>query len=205
MSAEVIELASAMNQEDIHIQIAFQCAPLLMGVKLSNLLCTTCENEEFVRSMFLDTSISIHTLYKKRGRVTFLLYQRERLIEYLMGEKERCFLEELGYEILDLDIILEKIAIQYTDYMNTRKHFPHELGLLLEYPVEDVIGFMKHQGKNSIYTGYWKVYHDLEYALKTFRQYEGAKEKVIRSLSNGMCISHFLETYHNNNSYMRHS
>ena len=48
--------------------------------------------------------------------------------------------------------------MRYRAYMNGSKIFPHEMGLLLGYPVEDVTGFMVHGGKNSLYSGYWKVY-----------------------------------------------
>ncbi len=38
--------------------------------------------------------------------------------------------------------------------MNQGKQFPHEMGLLLGYPVEDVVGFMENNGKNYLYSGY---------------------------------------------------
>ena len=38
--------------------------------------------------------------------------------------------------------------------MEEKGAFPHEIGLLLGYPVEDVLGFIRYQGKNYLYTGY---------------------------------------------------
>ena len=43
---------------------------------------------------------------------------------------------------------------RYACYMEEKGAFPHEIGLLLGYPVEDVLGFIRHQGKNYLYTGY---------------------------------------------------
>ena len=49
--------------------------------------------------------------------------------------------------------------------------FPHEMGVLLGYPVEDVRGFMEQNGQNALYQGYWKVYAHVPDVYK--RQYEG--------------------------------
>lgn len=45
--------------------------------------------------------------------------------------------------------------------MNGEQQFPHEMGLLLGYPIEDVVGFMEHSGKEYLYSGYWKVYENV--------------------------------------------
>ena len=42
--------------------------------------------------------------------------------------------------------------------MQIRKSFPHEIGLFLGYPAEDVAGFISHKGHDFCYSGYWKVY-----------------------------------------------
>ena len=49
--------------------------------------------------------------------------------------------------------------------------FPHEIGLFLSYPPEDVRGFIEHKGHESKCDGCWKVYGDAERAKKTFRTY----------------------------------
>lgn len=36
--------------------------------------------------------------------------------------------------------------------------FPHEIGLFLGYPLEDVEGFIKNKGRNCESCGIWKVY-----------------------------------------------
>lgn len=46
-------------------------------------------------------------------------------------------------------------------YQTIQEDFPHEMGILLGYPVEDVEGFIINNGKNELYTGYWKVYDNL--------------------------------------------
>lgn len=48
---------------------------------------------------------------------------------------------------------------------------PHEVGLFLGYPAEDVEGFRRHGGQGYKYSGLWKVYSDVERAQRCFRQY----------------------------------
>lgn len=50
--------------------------------------------------------------------------------------------------------------------------FPHEIGLFLGYPVEDVKGFIENKASCAKCVGYWKVYGDEEKAQKLFNQYK---------------------------------
>lgn len=48
--------------------------------------------------------------------------------------------------------------------------FPHEIGLFLGYPLEDVAGFMELGPCSCKCTGCWKVYGNVEAAKKKFAQ-----------------------------------
>lgn len=50
---------------------------------------------------------------------------------------------ENGYEQFDLESILLEFGRRYRSYRTENKSFPHELGLLLGYPLDDVEGFIK--------------------------------------------------------------
>ena len=63
--------------------------------------------------------------------------------------------------------------------------FPHEIGLLLGYPIEDVEGFIANKGKNYLYAGYWKVYENVEEKKLLFEAYESAKDGVLLLVANG--------------------
>ena len=52
--------------------------------------------------------------------------------------------------------------------------------LILEYPLRDVEMYIKNQGQNSLMTGYWKVYDNLEKAKETFKKYDQVREQAIR-------------------------
>ncbi len=46
-------------------------------------------------------------------------------------------------------------------------------------------GFIKKEGRDFLYSGYWKVYGNLEDTLKTFEAYDRARDYVISMTGNG--------------------
>ena len=60
-----------------------------------------------------------------------------------------------------------------------QNEFPHEIGLLLGYPFEDVIGFIENEGRNYLYSGYWKVYKNKEEKCKLFNLYNQTRLKYL--------------------------
>ena len=59
--------------------------------------------------------------------------------------------------------------------------FPHEIGIFLDYPLGDVIGFIQNGGQNYKCSGCWKVYCNECEALKMFQKYHKCRE-VYRNL-----------------------
>ena len=202
MSAEVIQLVCSMNLKNINTQVALQCSPLLTGIKISNLLITNCENEYLVRQLFKNTLLSVEMIYKSDKRITFLIFREDKLLDYLAGIEETALLNILGYKEMNLHDIMAKFSKRFTKYMERREKFPHEMGLFLEYPVVDVTGFIDNEGRNSLYTGYWKVYGDLQKALETFERYNSAKENIVRLLAQGVTIERILNIYHPSNNQL---
>lgn len=58
-----------------------------------------------------------------------------------------ALLHEIGYIDTDLKQVLPVFRTHYQQYLKEKKVFPHEMGLLLGYPPEDVKGFIHNQGK----------------------------------------------------------
>ena len=49
--------------------------------------------------------------------------------------------------------------------------FPHEIGLFLGYPPEDVYGFIENKAMHAKCVGVWKVYGDEQATRKKFELY----------------------------------
>ena len=95
----------------------------------------------------------------------------------------------MGYpEDDDVEVLLSILSTRYQKHMLKAGEFPHEMGLFLGYPMEDVEGFIENNGKNFLCTGYWKVYKNKQEKTALFQQYEQAKEWMIVFVSNGIDI-----------------
>ena len=179
MSKETLNLLLRMNHDRLETQIALQCAPLLTGMKISNLLTVRSSRTQEVMGLFEGTAISCYLLYGSGDKTTFLLYSRSALMEYLAEEDIERLMGGLGYHVLGLEQILECVSEKYTAHMNGNGGFPHEIGLLLGYPPADVLGFIRNNGRNYLCTGYWKVYSNQSECRRIFRRYNQARERLI--------------------------
>ena len=63
--------------------------------------------------------------------------------------------------------------------------FPHEIGLFLGYPPEDVYGFLQDPDA-CIYSGCWKVYGNADAARLLFARFRACSHKYAQSLAQGI-------------------
>ncbi len=198
MNREVLKTVCGMNMKDVNTQMALQCAPLITGIKISNLFII--ENDTFYDAVRIleRLKLSYFILLRTADKTTFLLYDETGLKDYLSEDSVKRLLKKMGYGCFDLMDTLRSFRIRYRQYASENKGFPHELGLFLGYPAEDVIGFIDNCGANSLYTGYWKVYANLPAKLKLFRMYEIAKESLIMLVSQGLSMADIMEGCTNN-------
>lgn len=192
MSREVLELLEKMDKIELKNQLALQCAPLLAGIKPSNLLTLRNHSVEEVEELFCGTDIVVRTLCQTKQQTVLLLFREQELQDYLSKPEVKEAMKLFGYQTLHFTDIFARLCTHYNTYMNDRESFPHELGLLLGYPVEDVLGFIENHGQNYLYSGYWKVYGDVQQAKRTFARYNAAKEEMIRMACAGMEVKTML-------------
>ena len=69
MSKETLDLMLGLNRQELEIQIALQCAPLLTGRKISNLLTVDKRFRSAVLRLFRSSAVSCYVLYEADGRV----------------------------------------------------------------------------------------------------------------------------------------
>lgn len=186
MSYEIFEMMQNMDIKTIETQIALQCAPLLSGLKISNLFNVSREQIPLVKKLFCDTNISYYILLEQKDTVALFLYQREELMAYISKQEVRMLLKQYGYQEVSVESSLSLLAKRYRSHIMHQAEFPHEMGVFLGYPVEDVIGFIEHDGKECLGVGYWKVYENMPQKKKVFEQFERAKEWMVVLISNGI-------------------
>ena len=195
MCQEVFKIVQTMDLSQVETKMVLQCAPLIKGIKMSNLLIVSSKDEEAVRVILKKTGIIHYRLLRQDEKTTFLLFRKLQLAMHLSDPDVQRILKANGYEDVSLGGILRTFQYRYQTYMEQGEGFPHEMGLLLGYPVEDVEGFIEHKGKNYLYSGYWKVYEDVASKMKLFEDYENAKEELIVLLANGHGIRSIIQSY----------
>lgn len=200
MSNEVFEMICAMDRRGIELQLILQCAPTLARLKTSNLFILPREDEDKARFVLRHLGLLGYRLVYDRHRVVFLVFNRDMLTDYLSQPQVQSFLAGYGYRADSFGYILRTFQSRYADYISDRTSFPHEMGALLGYPLEDVTGFIDNDGQDFLYSGYWKVYDGVEEKKALFDSFDQVKDQMIMDLSAGCSISDILDRYKNMSS-----
>lgn len=197
MSFDIVDIIKEMDVHSIPLQLALQCAPVISGIKISNLLTIPAKSLRELSVVLKKTELSFRILYPGRERLVILIYREAKLREYLAREEVMAFIYKCGYETSDISKIFPVFVKRYMRYMELKQDFPHELGLFLGYPIEDVEGFIRENGKNYLYSGYWKVYKDAELKIRLFKNYEKVQTEIVRLLYEGLDIMDIITNYSN--------
>ena len=129
-------------------------------------------------------------LYADAEKEVLFLYRYEQLERHLKNREVREFLRGCGYESFEVASVLVRLRRRYRLYAGISKEFPHELGVLLGYPVGDVQGFIDNRGENSLTSRYWKVYQNPKEAERIFDLYDRVKEQALKEIMCGQSLSH---------------
>ena len=125
-----------------------QAAPTLAGIKTGSLFPCPCED----KAALLAEIRAFNRRYQARGLCLLpLRFTKGKALLYLY--RGGC-------------------VAALVRRMRSSAEFPHEVGLFLSYPPEDVKGFIENRAANAKCTGVWKVYGDERQALQTFAKYK---------------------------------
>lgn len=149
------------------------CAPTLAGIKTGNMF--TCPYAS--KGALLDSIRSINKRLSAKGlrllplrfseeKALIYLYRPASLRQDLSGADAARILRQQGYNTDSC----EQCVVHLAKKLRSQEEFPHEIGLFLGYPAEDVCGFMEKGPDCCKCTGCWKVYGDEEAAKKKFAQ-----------------------------------
>lgn len=185
------------------------CSPTIASIKTANLFNISfknwfnndenyfIKNIEDLQNLLLETDLKLVVLNIDYNKKTSLIYvYRESLLEKdLNNKKITKFLKKYGYNSkLGKLKLLEYIDI-LKNKINNYNCFPHEIGIFLGYPLDDVNAFILNKGKNFNYCGYWKVYYNLEESIKKFNHYDSCKLKYIKLFNKGYTLKQLATIY----------
>ena len=181
-----------MTIEKFESIIGQHCSPVLMGIKPSNLVSIAREEAGNLSELlgmnaeqFRKDGILIMILCSCKKHFQVFLYRPDYLESYLATPKAISILTKDGYP--KDSTLNEKLTI-LRSRMECGAQFPHEIGLFLGYPPEDVEGFRNNNGSGCKICGLWKVYGDVEKAKRLFSLYRGCRNMVFSQLSEGLSL-----------------
>jgi hypothetical protein len=159
--------------EDVIIR---HCSPVLLGCKPAALF-TLGTNTSEPLSGFMPPGIDFLVIREQEGGLLVFLFDKALLEKTVLDDPVvRGTLVGMGYPPrYSLSVFLVHLQNQF-EY----RKCPHEIGLFLGYPLDDVLGFIRHGGRGYKLCGVWKVYGDVERAKDQFRQYELCRKYMKR-------------------------
>lgn len=173
--------------------MAFHCAPALAGIKPSNIFTwhhvSEVETGELIKNCgakLRNRGVNVESLFYCRRYALVFVYNPKLIDECLKDRAVASFLRRMGYpDSTTLGSRLNFLRSRFSE----GGEFPHEIGIFLGYPLEDVCGFMKNRGKCCKCCGEWKVYGDENRSKALFERYGKCRAYFTEKFNEGFDIA----------------
>ena len=190
-------MVSGSAVEVFERKLLVHCSPVIAGLKPANMFscpiqCTPrCGSArcaslsllgfltalEVCSSRLLPADVHIAVLAQREKGMLLLVYRPGLLHDAVNEPRAAAFLRALGYEPCDVHRCIATLSQRIARSDAAAKHerrclFPHEVGLFLGYPYDDVRGFMDNAGQDCLASGCWKVYARERDAADCFCRYK---------------------------------
>ena len=166
-----------------------QCAPTLGGIKPASLFrfvglkAARKAAQRWDRKLApLGIRVTVLKECHQRDAAVIYVYRRDWLERILQEEDNRAFLYETDYPAVTVEGALEHLSHR----LCLERDYPHEIGVFLGYPLEDVIGFIENQGRNFTCCGQWKCYGDPAAAQACFARYRACTDTYTQMYGQGI-------------------
>ena len=168
-----------------------QCAPTLAGMKTGSLFNYQIRSDENFQDYIIcwnkklaQKGIGITVLRQCAYRALIYVYREKKLAADLRDLKTIVFLKRLGYDTRCLGGSIQFLK----ERIKVCTEFPHEIGIFLGYPLQDVIGFIQNNGRKFCCCGCWKVYSDIRTAQKRFEKFKKCKTVYLDMFNRGKSL-----------------
>lgn len=129
--------------------IITHCAPTLAGHKCGSLFswhgCPDALHVDEADGVLSRKGVRVRVIRSCAKSALIYVYRPEKLAARLKDNAVREFLAGEGYEDMSIDSCLEQLSQRVV----CGREFPHEIGVFLDYPLEDVIGFINIAEMNT--------------------------------------------------------
>ncbi len=172
-------------------------APTLAGLKTGNMFTCRYPDRAAMTSALREWNrrlrskgVRVIPLRYRDGEALIYFY-RPAMLKRDMKDRQACtLLEGCGYRVENCNGCIARLRQRLSE----NGEFPHEVGLFLGYPPEDVDGFIRHNACGCKCIGCWKVYGDKDRAEKLFSRYKRCTEIYRDQWSKGTSIERLTVT-----------
>ena len=175
--------------EDLLIR---HCSPTLAGIKTGNLFSCACPSrKDLTRDLcrlnkkLVPKGIRILPLRVCKGRALIYAYRPNALESDLTDHRARALLLKYGYVPENPN----GCVVHLIHRLRSEGEFPHEIGLFLGYPIDDVVAFIANKGRNCLCCGCWKCYSNACAAQKAFDKFRKCTNVYKRLFACGRSIN----------------
>ncbi len=154
--------------------LILHCSPTLAGMKAGSMFSCAYRSAEELKDdirhanhILVPKGLRVLPLCRKKDRALIYVFRPKAIEKVLEDERAVSVLEGQGYQ----DIRVSSCIARLMGRLKEEGEFPHEIGLFLGYPPEDVWGFIENKACGHKCVGCWKVYGDEAEAKKTFARY----------------------------------
>lgn len=191
-------LENHSNRFYVKYMLANHCMPTLLNKKPSSLLSFQKKYIPNAKDFFItlyDEILAFHAhymlLYENEAHYFVFIFQKkslDRVIQRKINHKLFCKIEYQEKRRTLMEVLFS-FRVRYQKYQEGLGEFPHEVGILLGYPIADVEGYIRNNGENYQWCGYWKVYHNVEKAKKTAYYFQEIRKDAVSQVYLGKPLS----------------
>lgn len=168
------------------------CAAMLAGHKCGSLFSYKTQQGECLEAQaaqlgdaLADKGVCVRLLRRCECGGLVYVYRPAALAARLAERDVRTFLSSQGYAAFSI----EECLLRLSGRVRCGEAFPHEIGVFLDYPLTDVIGFIENRGCNARCVGCWKVYSNEDEARRRFALYRKCRDVYLRCYRRGFGVT----------------
>ena len=167
------------------------CSPTLAGIKTASLFACKFQCRKKLwneirryNRMLTGKGVRMLPIQVSGNTALIYLYRPSRLEKDLSCKSAAGILQSAGYQSVKSGYCIAELMRR----LREGEDFPHEIGLFLGYPPEDVYGFIVNKGCGCKCAGCWKVYGDESEAQKRFDSYRRCTRIYRERHANGVSV-----------------
>lgn len=173
---------------DLQQRVVRHCSPTLAGLKCGSMFRVGSDLHgihDAVRELdlrLMPRGVRVTVLSFDGTGCLLYVYRPSMLADRISDHDVASFLEGYGYDIGNAPHMVEQLVRRFV----LCPKVPPEVGVFLDYPMEDIRGYIEHEGRCCKCIGCWKVYGDVDAAERRFASYRMCRDVYTRRLSQGI-------------------